>query len=182
MLMSSPRTQYQFTELQDQARWMDACNAFALVGHNNIDPENKLKRIKRIIQHEMAFQDGYYKNNIGSEEALCLDLIQTSLFIAVLELLLPVDFHSQIKPICMPQITDRDYFYHSAHIASFGFTGEPAEGGGNGWPSTLRGIQATIWPKFFCKVVVERNFWGRPRDDLLGDIFAYDTIHHDNLG
>jgi len=44
---------------------MDACNAFALVGHNNIEPENKLKRIKRIIQHEMAFQDGYYKNNIG---------------------------------------------------------------------------------------------------------------------
>ena len=85
MLMSSPRTQYQFTELQDQARWMDACNAFALVGHNNIEPENKLKRIKRIIQHEMAFQDGYYKNNIGIEEEalcmLCLDLIQTSLFL-----------------------------------------------------------------------------------------------------
>ena len=72
ILMSSPRTQYQFTELQDQARWMDSCNAFALVGHNNIEPENKLKRIKRIVQHEMAFQDGYYKNNIGSEEALCL--------------------------------------------------------------------------------------------------------------
>jgi len=103
-------------------------------------------------------------------------------FLAVLELLLPVDFHRQVKPICMPQITDREYFYHSAHIATFGFTGEPAEGGGNGWPSTLRGIQTTIWPKFFCKRVVERNFWGRPRDDLLGDIFAYDTIHHDNLG
>ena len=27
--------------------------------------KKELKRIKRIIQHEMAFQDGYYKNNIG---------------------------------------------------------------------------------------------------------------------
>ena len=102
--------------------------------------------------------------------------------LALLELLLPVDFHLQIKPICMPQNTDRDYFYHSAHIATFGFTGDTDEEGEDGWPATLRGIQATIWPKFFCKRVVERNFWGRPRDDLLGDIFAYDTIHHDNLG
>ena len=69
MLMSSLRTQYQFTELQDQARWMDACNAFALVGHNNIEPENKLKRIKKIIRHERAFEIGYNKYNIGSEEA-----------------------------------------------------------------------------------------------------------------
>ena len=48
---------------------MDYCNVFALVGHNNIEPENKLKRIKKIIRHERAFEIGYNKYNIGSEEA-----------------------------------------------------------------------------------------------------------------
>ena len=102
--------------------------------------------------------------------------------LALLELLLPVDFHRQIKPICMPQNTDRDYFYHSAHIATFGFTGDTDEEGEDGWPATLRGIQATIWPKFFCKMVLREApniFWRR---DQLGDIFAYDELSGDNLG
>ena len=68
--MSSLRTQYQYTQLQ--ARWIDHCNVFALVGHNNIEPEMKLKRINRIMRHERAFEIGYHKYNIGSEEASLL--------------------------------------------------------------------------------------------------------------
>ena len=59
---------------------MDYCNVFALVGHNNIEPENKLKRIKKIIRHERAFEIGYHKYNIGSEEVSFKQVFFTCVF------------------------------------------------------------------------------------------------------
>ena len=53
---------------------------FALVGHNNIEPENKLKRIKKIIRHERAFEIGYHKYNIGSEEVSFKQVFFTCVF------------------------------------------------------------------------------------------------------
>ena len=54
------------------ARWIDACNVFAFLGHNKISVHNvnvKLKRIKSIHKPDDVFKKGY-RHNIGTKHEL----------------------------------------------------------------------------------------------------------------
>ena len=109
-------------------------------------------------------------------------LIQV-LFTAILVLLLPVDFYRRLKPICLPRYTEIKYFYKDARMASFGYTGGNAEeqGGDDGWPTKLREVTATIWPRSFCKRVLKEGhnvFWRH--ENVLGNIFADDDLLPEN--
>lgn len=85
----------------------------------------------------------------------------------------------------MPQLTDKKYFYEPAHIASYGYTGpHELQENYDGWPTNLREVKATIWPKDFCERVLKEahNIFWRPVGELLGDVFYHDNLLGDQVG
>ena len=79
-------------------------------------------------------------------------------FVAILELRDPLaDFTRELRPICLPAVADRSYHFTHGRLAGWGWTGQD-------WTSTLKEVEATIWPQWFCKWVMQQ-YWIFNRKD-----------------
>ena len=70
----------------------------------------------------------------------------------------PVEFSEKMKPICLPEMTEKVYDFEKGILAGSGWTGEA-------YSVTLREVDTTIWSQWFCRWVMDQHYLFDGRKD-----------------
>ena len=54
----------------------------------------------------------------------------------------------QLRPICMPEWTEKPYDFDTGYLTGWGWDGTQTS-------STLKVVKSKIWPQYFCRHVLE---------------------------